>query len=106
MQRADNAAGRLLASERAKEIKKGKNERRNCSFVEPEWKEVAECSSPAAGGTEDSKYHKSCSGGAADALWISRTPGNPNGGTLCTRRATADISVSVCLALMHTRSIK
>lgn len=68
--------------------------------MEPEWKEVAERSSPAAGGTEDSKYHKSCSGGAADALWISRTPGNPNGGTLCNRRATADISISVCLALM------
>lgn len=74
--------------------------------MEPEWEEVAERSSPAARGSEDSKYHKSCSGGDADALWISRTPGNPNGGTLCTTRATDEISISVCFALMHTQSIK
>lgn len=84
---------------------KVKNERRSYSFVEPEWEEVVERSSPAAGGSEDSKYHKSCTGGAADALWISRTPGNPNSGQLCTRRATAEISISVCFALMRTRSI-
>lgn len=36
--------------------------------MEPEWEEVAERSSPAAGDSEDSKYHKSCTGAAADAL--------------------------------------
>lgn len=66
--------------------------------MEPEREEAPGRSSPAAGGSEDSKYHKSCSGAAADALWISRTPGNPNDGSHCTRRAAAEISISVWFA--------
>lgn len=102
-ERVSDAAGRLLASEKAKVIKKEKNERRIGGFVEPEREEAPGRSSPAAGGSEDGKYHKSCSGAAADALWISRTPGNPNDGSLCTRRAAAEISISVWFAQIRTR---
>lgn len=37
------------------------------------------------------------------AAWISRTPGNPNDGSLCTRRAAAEISISVWFAQIRTR---
>lgn len=102
--RVGDTAGRLLASvESQGDKEKKKNERRIHGFVEPEREEAAGRSSPAAGGSEDSKYHKSCSSAAADALWISRTPGNPNGGSLCTRRPTAGISISVWFAQIRAR---
>lgn len=103
-QRVSDAAGRLLASEKAKVIREEKkNERRSRGSVEPEREEAPGRSSAAAGGSEDSKYHKSCSGAAADALWISRTPGNPNDGSHCTRRAAAEISISVWFAQIRTQ---